>query len=153
MSSKKKELYDAVFSNLKSMLISLKLDLKPDLIYSDFEKGLVLSLRQNFTESTLKCCYFHLLQAWWRKAQKKGLKQKHLKPFCRHIIENLKIAVHIKDKLLRKKFLNEMQRIIFLENKMNLEKGSLILLQNFFKYTMSNYFEENYFFSEYIIHR
>ena len=121
-------------------------------MYADFEIGLLMSIRQNFPKTQIKCCYFHLLQAWWRAANKMGLKQNNIKFFTRILIENFKISVHIKESLLINKFLNNIDKL-FEENKLNLENEVKDRLKTFYSYVFKTYFDEKNVFSQYILHR
>ena len=46
-------------------------NLKPDIVHVDFEESMMV--RSIFPATDIKCCRFHLGQAWWRKIQKLGL--------------------------------------------------------------------------------
>jgi hypothetical protein len=46
-------------------------NLKPDIVHVDFEESMIV--RSIFPATDIKCCRFHLGQAWWRKIQKLGL--------------------------------------------------------------------------------
>jgi hypothetical protein len=59
MNSKKRQLYDSVFCNLKSLVSN---EMKTEIFYGDFETANLLSIEKNFPGSQIKCCYFHLLQ-------------------------------------------------------------------------------------------
>lgn len=149
MNSKKRQLYDSVFSNLKSLVSN---EMKTEIFYGDFETANLLSIEKNFPGSQIKCCYFHLLQ-WWRTANKMGLKQNNVKFFTRIVIENFKIAVHIKEKTMRSKFLNNVNKVIFEENKLKLDEFQMKQLKQFYKSVMRTYFDDHSYFSKFINHR
>lgn len=66
-----------VYKNLWDCILSacsdLQLQLQPQVIHIDFEVAMHNVLRTAFPESVIKCCRFHLGQAWWRKIQTLGL--------------------------------------------------------------------------------
>jgi transposase-like protein len=61
--SKSEKNYREIFSNLKSILNSQSLLLKPDIIMVDFEKALQNALLKEFPNSKLSGCWFHFTQA------------------------------------------------------------------------------------------
>jgi hypothetical protein len=48
-------------------------NLKPDIVHVDFEESMMKVIRSIFLATNIKCCRFHLSQAWWRKIQNLGL--------------------------------------------------------------------------------
>ena len=51
------------------------MDTQPKLIHADFELTMHTVLNDVFPVASLKCCRFHLGQAWYRKMQNLGLSQ------------------------------------------------------------------------------
>ena len=49
------------------------LSLRPDAIHIDFKQSMINVIESVFPETRIKCCRFHLGQAWWRNIQKLGL--------------------------------------------------------------------------------
>jgi hypothetical protein len=82
-----------------------------------------------------------------------GLKQNNVKFFTRIVIENFKIAVHIKEKTMRSKFLNNVNKVIFEENKLKLDEFQMKQLKQFYKSVMRTYFDDHNYFSKFINHR
>lgn len=79
---KSEYLYDHIFSDIKKIIIENgnKLDDIPKRIMSDFEKGLINSIRKNFENSVVDGCFFHFVKLFWKKAKSLGLcKIKNLK--------------------------------------------------------------------------
>ena len=66
---------EAVYRHCMSSIVELCTDngfnLKPDIVHVDFEESMMV--RSIFPATDIKCCRFHLGQAWWRKIQKLGL--------------------------------------------------------------------------------
>ena len=58
---------------------SFNLNHKYNVIHVDFEIAIHNVLKEAFPEETIKCCIFHLGQAWQRKIQTLGLCQYYKK--------------------------------------------------------------------------
>jgi hypothetical protein len=43
----------------------------------DFEERVVVVMRALFPSTDIKCCRFHLAQAWWQKIQSLGLSKEY----------------------------------------------------------------------------
>ena len=153
MSSKKKELYDSIFTLLKSWFQSKNALFEPNEVYADFEVAIHLSIRNNFPRAQIKCCYFHLLQSWWRYAGNSGLKQEQILSFTKTLIENFKIAIHLPDQPLRIKFLNDVKKLILDDNKLNMPSDIKLRMKLFHDYIIKFYFDTNSSFGKYVLHR
>ncbi|VDI17273.1 Hypothetical predicted protein [Mytilus galloprovincialis] len=51
--------------------------LQPKAVHVDFEERVMKVMKDFFPSIEIKCCRFHLGQAWWRKIQKVGLSQQY----------------------------------------------------------------------------
>ncbi|KAL0829666.1 hypothetical protein ABMA28_003172 [Loxostege sticticalis] len=56
---------------------NFNLDLKPEIIISDFEQAIIKASLRVFPNSIHKCCFFHLSQSIWKHIQKAGLSKKY----------------------------------------------------------------------------
>ena len=56
------------------------LQFQPSVVHIDFEKAVMTVISQLLPDSTIKCCRFHLAQAWWRQIQKIGLSSEYKDP-------------------------------------------------------------------------
>ena len=69
------------FSNAFSAIIKLCSDkghtFEPNVVHIDFEERVMIVMKQFFPSITVKCCRFHLGQAWWRKIKKVGLSSEY----------------------------------------------------------------------------
>ena len=71
--NKTRETYNRAFTLLKEAAQSENLDIRPDIIMTDFEQGLIQAVELNFPTAQFKGCYYHFTQALWRKVQSVGL--------------------------------------------------------------------------------
>jgi hypothetical protein len=60
-------------SSLVQLCTDNGFNLKPDIVHVDFEESMMKVIRSIFPATIIKCCRFHLGQAWWRKIQNLGL--------------------------------------------------------------------------------
>lgn len=67
------EIYRNMWSCLIDICSARNLLLKPSVIHADFEVAMLTVLRDIYPTAVIKCCRFHLGQAWWRKIQNLGL--------------------------------------------------------------------------------
>ena len=72
---KSENVYQYLWDSIRSSCAYLQLQIKPQIIHIDFEVAMHNVLKTAFPEATIKCCRFHLGQAWWRKIQTLGLSQ------------------------------------------------------------------------------
>ena len=74
-------------------LLKAKFKFKPKRITCDFCKSNLLAINEVFSEEkTLTItCFFHLIQSWWRKAGKLGMRKKNILQKSRNLIFNLKL--------------------------------------------------------------
>ena len=82
MSHKSFDLYYILFSNIKTLLIKLNIEVNFDKIafMLDFENASRLALIKVFPKSPILGCFFHYVKALWCKAKKIGLtRKKYLK--------------------------------------------------------------------------
>ena len=64
---------------------------KPSVIHADFEVAMLTVLKDIYPMTVIKCCRFHLGQAWWRKIQCLGLGNEY-KDNIRDICQWLKLS-------------------------------------------------------------
>ena len=67
LADKRADTYYSVLDLLKRKLLELDLVLNPEMVMSDFESGLIPTLRSHFPNSNIKGCYFHHCRAIWTK--------------------------------------------------------------------------------------
>ena len=72
---KSENVYQYLLDNIRSSCAYLQLQLKSQIIHIDFQAAMHNNLKESFPEETIKCCRFHLGQAWWREMQTLGLCQ------------------------------------------------------------------------------
>ena len=70
---KTKDTYYDMFSIIKRKMANLDLQFNPTAMMSDFEIGMISTLRLHFPNTELKGCNFHFSQAIWRQTQQLGL--------------------------------------------------------------------------------
>ena len=66
---KNEELYEKLFQELNKMAEEHELELKPDFILTDFEKGSNNAVKSKFPSAQSKGCRFHLGQLVYRQTQ------------------------------------------------------------------------------------
>uniref|UniRef100_A0A0P4VQ93 MULE transposase domain-containing protein n=1 Tax=Scylla olivacea TaxID=85551 RepID=A0A0P4VQ93_SCYOL len=67
------DIYRKLWKCLNDICNSKNMQLEPSVIHVDFEFAMLTVLRERFPTAVIKCCRFHLGQAWWRKIQNLGL--------------------------------------------------------------------------------
>ena len=77
MKWKSEDKYRSVWNDLLTICTERNLRLKPSIIHVDFEQAMHNVLKEIFPHAQLKCCRFHLAQAWWRKIQSVGLSNEY----------------------------------------------------------------------------
>ncbi|KAL3685281.1 hypothetical protein R1sor_003303 [Riccia sorocarpa] len=75
MGSKERAAYVSLFRGLKDLAVTRGHRFSPQFILSDFESGLIPAIRDEFPHVHHQGCYFHLIQALWRKVQQLGMVQ------------------------------------------------------------------------------
>ena len=75
LSGKSDTVYRNMWNSLKVACIERNFNLQPKLIHVYFELTMHTVLNDVFPVLNLKCCRFHLGQAWYRKMQNLGLSQ------------------------------------------------------------------------------
>jgi hypothetical protein len=75
LSGKSDTVYRNMWNSLKAACTERNFNLQPKLIHVDFELTIHTVLNEVFPVANLKCCRFHLGQAWYRKMQNLGLSQ------------------------------------------------------------------------------
>ena len=73
MSLKSEELYQRLFQTLNELAEENNLELNPQFILTDFEKGSINGIKSEFPGAQSKGCHFHLGQLVYRHAQDAGL--------------------------------------------------------------------------------
>ncbi|CAG2205087.1 unnamed protein product [Mytilus edulis] len=77
LTGKSEEIYHHGFTNLVEVCDDRNLTLKPKMVHVDFEDRVMVVVRNLFPSALLKCCRFHLSQAWWRKILALGLSKEY----------------------------------------------------------------------------
>lgn len=77
VSHKSKKMYCLFFELLKSRASQFGINLQPSITITDFEKSSTNAIKQVFSESKQKCCYFHLAQSIWKYIQSAGLSKQY----------------------------------------------------------------------------
>ena len=73
LSGKSEDVYRTCLTSIIGLCDDKNLKFKPEIIHVDFELTVMNVIRELFPDVTIKCCRFHLGQAWWRKIQNLGL--------------------------------------------------------------------------------
>ena len=73
MTMKNEELYEKLFQEINEMAEEPGLEVKPDFILTDFEKGSNNVVKSKFPSAQSKGCRFHLGQSAYRQTQDAGL--------------------------------------------------------------------------------
>lgn len=69
MQSKKEDLYKDVLARIVEIAEELDEPLNPNLILTDFEKGMINAFETEFPDAEKKGCFFHLSQNMWKSMQ------------------------------------------------------------------------------------
>ncbi|CAF1585084.1 unnamed protein product [Didymodactylos carnosus] len=77
LSKKTEELYQRLFQELNELADENELELKPDFVLTDFEKGSISAVKSEFPSAQSKGCHFHLGQSVYRQIQDAGLTKKY----------------------------------------------------------------------------
>ncbi len=95
-SSKSKETYMLMYSNIKQKLNAVGMVPRPKSINVDFELAMICAIRAQYPNSSIHGCYFHFCQAIYRKVQELGLGP----TFCSNTVFHLCIRNVIERKFL-----------------------------------------------------
>jgi hypothetical protein len=82
LSGKSEALYRQCMSSIVQLCTDNDFNLKPDIVHVDFEESMMKVIHSIFPATNIKCCRFHLGQAWWRKIQNLGLANEYKCPQC-----------------------------------------------------------------------
>ena len=82
---------DADIYNQFYGFLKFKYDFNPSIITCDFSKSNISSIKKVYPKTTIITCFFHLIQAWWRKAALFKLRTKNIITKTRTLIFNLKL--------------------------------------------------------------
>lgn len=87
-SKEDKETFKQFYSLLKT-----KYNFNPKRITCDFSKANIEALKTIYGEGKviIITCFFHLIQSWWRRANKLGMRKKNIIHKTRNLIFNLKL--------------------------------------------------------------
>ncbi|XP_068238357.1 uncharacterized protein [Palaemon carinicauda] len=77
LAGKSEEIYRTMWKCLHDICVSKNLQLQPSVLHVDFEFPILTILKETFPDAIIKCCRFHLGQAWWRKIQNLGLSKEY----------------------------------------------------------------------------
>ncbi|CAF3438922.1 unnamed protein product [Rotaria socialis] len=72
-SCRTQSVYDAIYKRLKKIAKQMQMEWKMTQCMMDFERAVMNSFQEAFSNIDLKCCWYHLVQSLWRKIQKLGL--------------------------------------------------------------------------------
>ncbi len=78
--NKQRQSYNRAFSLLKDVAMTHGIDLDPAIVICDFELAIIQALALNFPNSRHQGCYYHFMQALWRKVQALGLASHYSNP-------------------------------------------------------------------------
>ena len=97
LSSKTKEVYQLLFSSIKTLFEkhSFVVDFSKIKIYCDFEQALRAVLVSECQGVSIVGCFFHYVKALWHKAAKSGLKKDSELTNTKKVILQLKILAHL----------------------------------------------------------
>lgn len=73
MTSKKEELYKEVLARIVEVADELEISLSPEVILTDFEKGMINAFEDEFPDADKHGCFFHLSQNLWKSIQENKL--------------------------------------------------------------------------------
>ena len=65
--NKQRQSYNRAFLHLKDKAVAMGLSLDPLVVVSDFELAMVQAAAMSFSNSHHRGCYYHFMQAIWRK--------------------------------------------------------------------------------------
>ena len=77
MTKKSEELYQRLFQEVNELAEENDLELKPEFVLTDFEKGAINAIISEFPNARSKGCHFHLGQSFYRQVQDAGLTQQY----------------------------------------------------------------------------
>ena len=77
MTKKSEELYQRLFQEVNELAEENDLELKPEFVLTDFEKGAINAIISEFPNARSKGCHFHLGQFFYRQVQDAGLTQQY----------------------------------------------------------------------------
>ena len=72
-SSRSQLVYDVIWKQLKKSARCMNRQWKMSKCIVDFERAIINSLQSAYPDTDISCCWFHFVQALWRKIQKLGL--------------------------------------------------------------------------------
>lgn len=85
-------------------LLKTNFAFNPTKIISDFMLSQYQALYDAFPEARIKPCFFHMVQALWRNASKRGLRQKKFIKKSKNMMTNLKLLAFINPVLIKETF-------------------------------------------------
>ena len=94
MNKENLDMYKQFYLQLKTMY-----NFKPKIITCDFNLSNINAINEIFSENEVVIipCFFHLVQCWWRNANKYGLRKKKIVEHTRVMIFNLKLIPFLKE--------------------------------------------------------
>ena len=75
--NKQRHTYNKAFLMLKEAAQNLDLELNPSTVMSDFELALIQAVELHFPNAQHRGCYYHFMQAIWRKVESLGLQEEY----------------------------------------------------------------------------
>ena len=79
------------YSRTLMLMMPLGLNLSPATVVSDFELAIIQAVSLNFQQVTHRGCYYHFMQALWRKLQSLSLAQCDMSsnPTLKHFVKKM----------------------------------------------------------------
>lgn len=95
---------DEKFETIKKFFFELKNNYKfnPKIITTDYSKSITKAIYENFPECLMIKCFFHWMQALWKKLKEMGYTQKNNISNTKEFIFNLKLMAFLDSKVLKK---------------------------------------------------
>ena len=89
--NKQWQTYSKTLMLMIDAMMTLGLNLSPATVVSDFELAIIQAVSLNFQQVTHRGCYYHFMQALWRKIQSHGLAQCYMSsdPTLKHFIKRM----------------------------------------------------------------
>ena len=89
--NKQRQTFSRTWMLLKYAMMTLGLNLSPATVVSDFELAIIQAVSLNFQQATHRGCYYHFMQALWRKVQSLGLALCYMSsdPTLKHFVKKM----------------------------------------------------------------
>ena len=89
--NKQRQTYSRTLMLMIDAMMTLGLNLSPATVVSDFELAIIQAVSLNFKQVTHRGCYYHFMQALWRKLQSLSLAQCDMSsdPTLKHFVKKM----------------------------------------------------------------